>query len=232
MSSISISTYPGYPTSSAMRVYVDFTVSSAGTYDTYFHVYNVATGALVTTASGKSYTLSAGEGKGASHGDSDFYKTITGLSPYTHYYIEAYLRKSGANVVTSRSIYFKTLGSGTRPSNWSWTSTVSQGAAMSYTQSGDNIIVKPLTATEWKNFVSRIQSFASYCNVTLNSTYLSNATSGVSSGSRMTATQVNAARYLINQLSPPTAVPSSVSSGGRITAAFINGLKNSLNSIG
>ena len=107
-----------------------------------------------------------------------------------------------------------------RPKDWKWTSTVSQGSTLK------------LTATEWKNFVSRIKDFAKYKGVTLNSTQLTNATSGVATGQPMLASQAKAVRSLINQLSPPTSVPSTVSSGTSIiTASFINGLKDSLNSI-
>lgn len=118
-----------------------------------------------------------------------------------------------------------------RPENWSWVSTVSKGSEIPHSGSGSNIVVKPLTASEWLAFVERIESFYAYLNKTVDSTYLYRATNGVSSGASMTTTQANGARYLIAQLSPPTSVPSSVSSGDRITAAFINGLKNSLNSI-
>ena len=102
---------------------------------------------------------------------------------------------------------------------------------MTYTQSGTTVTVKPLTAKEWLAFMDRIKAFYSYKGRTVDSTYWNRAVNGVSSGSAMTSIQANGARYLIDQLSPPTSVPSAVSSGSTITAAFINGLKNSLNSI-
>lgn len=116
-----------------------------------------------------------------------------------------------------------------RPVNWEWTSIVAKGSGFS-NSSGVNT-VSPLTAAEWRSFISRIQAFAVYRGATLSSSYVSAATSGVAQGSPMTAVQVNAARYLINQLAPPTAVPASVTAGAVITAAFVNDLKNSLNSI-
>lgn len=143
----------------------------------------------------------------------------------------AYANAAGSYTTPTFNISSCSFAAPGRPNDWSWTSTVQRGATMAYTKSGDTIIPKPLTATEWKNFISRIQAFATACEVSLNSTYLSNATSGVSSGSPMKASQANAARNLINQLSPKTAVPNAVSSGGSITAAFINGLKDSLNSV-
>ena len=102
---------------------------------------------------------------------------------------------------------------------------------MTYTQSGTTIIVKPLTAAEWLAFMNRVKEFYTYLGKTVDSTYWNSAVNGVKSGSSMTATQVNSARYLISQLSIQTALPSAVSSGTVITAAFVNGLKDSLNSI-
>ena len=124
-----------------------------------------------------------------------------------------------------------------RPSNWSWPSNtadkpISKGFGMNFDQSGTTITPKPLTAAEWLAFMNRIKEFYAYDNgKTVNSTYWNNAVNGVKSGSPMTATQVNSARYLISQLSIQTALPSAVSSGTVITAAFVNGLKDSLNSI-
>ena len=139
---------------------------------------------------------------------------------------------SGETVTTSYEVIFYAIWVTGRPSDWSWTTTgISKGSSMAYTQSGTTITPKPLTATEWLAFMNRVKEFYKYLGKTVDSTYWNRAVNGVSSGSVMTATQVNSARYLINQLSPPTSVPSAVSSGSTITAAFINGLKNSLNSI-
>jgi hypothetical protein len=81
------------------------------------------------------------------------------------------------------------------------------------------------------NFAERINAFYIYRGLTIDSTYWYRTVNGVASGSPMTTTQANGARYLIAQLNPPVSVPAAVSTGDRITAAFINGLKNSLNSI-
>ena len=137
-----------------------------------------------------------------------------------------------SSVTTSYNITLYAIWVKARPSNWSWSTTgISKGSNMTYTQSGTTIIVKPLTAKEWLAFMNRVKEFYTYLGKTVDSTYWNRAVNGVSSGSEMTATQANGARYLISQLSPPTSVPASVSSGTVITAAFINGLKNSLNSI-
>lgn len=135
-------------------------------------------------------------------------------------------------ITTSYNVIFYAIWVKARPSNWSWSTTgISKGSSMAYTQSGTTVTPKPLTAAEWVSFMNRVKEFYTYLGKTVDSTYWSRAVNGVSSGSKMTATQANGARYLINQLSPPTSVPASVSSGTVITAAFINGLKNSLNSI-
>lgn len=135
-------------------------------------------------------------------------------------------------ITTSYNVIFYAIWVKARPSNWSWSTTgISKGSSMAYTQSGTTVTPKPLTAAEWLSFMNRVKEFYTYLGKTVDSTYWSRAVNGVSSGSKMTATQANGARYLINQLSPPTSVPASVSSGTVITAAFINGLKNSLNSI-
>ena len=135
-------------------------------------------------------------------------------------------------ITTSYNVTLYAIWKIGRPSNWSWSTTgISKGSSMAYTQSGATIIVKPLTATEWLAFMNRVKEFYTYKGKTVDSTYWHRAVNGVESGSSMTATQANGARYLISQLSPPTSVPASVSSGTVITAAFINGLKNSLNSI-
>ena len=135
-------------------------------------------------------------------------------------------------ITTSYNITFYAIWVKARPSNWSWSTTgISKGSSMAYTQSGSTITPKPLTAKEWLSFMNRVKEFYTYKGKTVDSTNWSRSVNGVSSGSEMTATQANGARYLINQLSPPTSVPASVSSGTAITAAFINGLKNSLNSM-
>ena len=137
-----------------------------------------------------------------------------------------------SSVTTSYNITLYAIWVKARPSNWSWSTTdISKGSSMAYTQSGSTITPKPLTAKEWLSFMNRVKEFYTYKGKTVDSTNWSRSVNGVSSGSEMTATQANGARYLINQLSPPTSVPASVSSGTAITAAFINGLKNSLNSI-
>ena len=132
-------------------------------------------------------------------------------------------------IATAFDITFIAYWISSRPNNWSWTSTVSNGASMPYTQTGDKTYnAKPLTATEWNNFIDRIFEFYDYKEVSY-----SGSTSGfyVTAGTKMLAETVDLARQLIAVLNPPTSLPSAISRGGKITAAYINGLKNSLNSI-
>ena len=112
-----------------------------------------------------------------------------------------------------------------RPSNWSWTSTVSKGSAIPYTRSGDVITCKPLTAAEWNSFVDRVAAFRTYLGINGDISALY-----VTKGSAMNCDVPDAMRQVIAGMNPPTAVPSGIVSGGKITAACINGLKNSLNS--
>lgn len=115
-----------------------------------------------------------------------------------------------------------------RPDDWYWTSTVAKGAEIPFTRSGNVITCKPLTASEWNDFIDRIFEFLDYTEHTV-----TGDPSGfyVTAGTAMSADTVELARRLIEVMNPPTALPSAISSGGKITAAYINGLKNSLNSI-
>lgn len=118
-----------------------------------------------------------------------------------------------------------TLGA-SRPDDWAWTSNVSKGASMPYTRSGKTITCKPLTASEWNEFVDRVAVFREYLGLSaqdLSAFY-------VSPGDAFDTEVPEAMRQFLDGMNPPTAVPSAISSGKRITAAFFNGLKNSLNS--
>lgn len=113
-----------------------------------------------------------------------------------------------------------------RPSNWSWSSTVSKGSEIPYTRNGNVVTCKPLTAAEWNGFVDRVAAFRAYLGINGDISALY-----VTKGSAMNYDVPDAMRQVIAGMNPPTAVPSGIVSGGKITAAFINGLMNSLNSI-
>lgn len=114
----------------------------------------------------------------------------------------------------------------TRPSNWSWTSTVSKGSTMPYTKSGSTVYAKPLTASEWNGFIDRIFKFFDYKGLVVSGGGASDFY--VSRGNQMYGGEIEYAQQLIDAMNPPTPTPTR---GSRITAAYVNGLKNSLNSI-
>jgi len=102
----------------------------------------------------------------------------------------------------------------TRPLNWAWTSSIVSGSAFG------------ITATEWNAFTARINLFRTQYKA-----IASYAFTTAVSGDSLTATMFNQARTAINDMIPPTAVPSAVSSGGTCFASLFIGLRNSLNSI-
>lgn len=104
-----------------------------------------------------------------------------------------------------------------RPRDWYWSSNVEKGTPLY------------LPAREWNQFIERIEEFADYKGVRLSSRYLTSASA--SSGSKMLASQGNAACYLIDQLNPSISTPYPVSAGDTITAAFFLGLRSALNSV-
>ena len=160
--------------------------------------------------------------------------TFYGLEPDTAYYIKISPRaatsgQEAMEAATTVLMYTEPEEVAGRPANWSWTSTVSKGAEIPYTQSGNTITCKPLTASEWNRFVDRVVAFAEYCGMTIPSNY--GDSWYVTKGTEMEVTEVNYMRELISLMPITVSLPSEAKAGGRITAAYINGLKNSLNSI-
>ncbi len=119
----------------------------------------------------------------------------------------------------------------TRPNNWSWTSTVSKGATIpNWTNADGKKYCKPLTATEWNNFLDRIAQFLNYKGLSFSDgSKISDFY--VTSNTEMKVDDIEMAAALIESMNPPTSVPTLPKEGSRITAAYINGLKNALNSI-
>lgn len=158
--------------------------------------------------------------------------TFSGLEPDTAYYIKISPRAATTEqeaLESATTVLMYTEPEVTeRPRNWSWTSTVSKGAEMPYTRSGNTVYVKPLMAAEWNRFIDRIMDFLEYTG----KTWSGNVSSFYATpGLPMTAEKVDYARQIIAVMNPPVALPAAIGEGGRITAAYINGLKNSLNSI-
>lgn len=156
--------------------------------------------------------------------------TFYGLEPGTPYYVKISPRAATAEQEAMESattvLMYTEDDEPVRPSDWSWTSSVSKGLAMPYTKSGTTITCKPLTASEWNGFINRIYDFLEYKGVTPS---VGASSLYVTKDTRMTAVAVDKARDLIGLMTD--SLPASASSGGGITAAYINGLKDSLNSI-
>lgn len=101
-----------------------------------------------------------------------------------------------------------------RPSNWSWSFTVSPGQPIQ------------ITADEFNNFLDRINEFREYVGLPSYGAF-----ERAYRGNKITANIVKHAVWAIGAMNPPTSTPSSPSAGDMITASFFNGLQNSLNSI-
>lgn len=98
---------------------------------------------------------------------------------------------------------------------WKWTSNVTKGAPFG------------LTAKEWNDFISYIKNYASINEISLSSTYLTDAKA--TRGNRMLESQANAMRNLLIQIG--ASPPAKVSPNSPITAAFVNGLKDAFNNL-
>lgn len=108
-----------------------------------------------------------------------------------------------------------------RPSDFTWTSTVSKGVVVA------NINGSPayLTATEWNAFTTQINLFRTYKGLSA-ITFTTAVT-----GEPMQAAQFNEARMAINDMSPASPVPDAVEKNSPILAFDINALSAALNSI-
>lgn len=107
--------------------------------------------------------------------------------------------------------YFQT-GS-VRPSNWSWSGGLVKGSPIE------------LSASEWNNFLNRINEFRVYKGLANYS-----FTSAVS-GQPMAAAQVNQARTAINGISGHGTLPTAVVLGKEVAASFFIQLASALNAI-
>jgi hypothetical protein len=108
-------------------------------------------------------------------------------------------------------VYFKS-----RPSNWSWTSTIATGCAIN------------ISAFEWNAFTSKINAFRSYLGLS------SYSFTTVYSGDAITTTICNQAHTAVSEMSgyqSTYSMPSAVTSVASLPASFFNGLKNVMNAI-
>ena len=112
-----------------------------------------------------------------------------------------------------QSIYIP-FSSSTRPSDWTWVSTVSSGSVIG------------LTAAEWTDFCSRINAFRAYKGLSqVSFTPVTRTVTPIS------ASIVTSARTAISPMVSASSLPTAVNSGDPLSAAFFNGLKNALNSV-
>ena len=101
----------------------------------------------------------------------------------------------------------------TRPSNWSWWSTISSGSTVA------------ITASEWNSFCSRINEFREYKGLT--EYYFTSAYKG----NPITAAMANQLVYAIDAIPGHGTLPGVVSSGSKMYASFFITLRNALNAI-
>ena len=127
------------------------------------------------------------------------------------YYVRVYAYDNANNISRFASVQITYVQA--RPPNWEWHTPKISGNTFS------------LTANEWNSFCTKINQFRQYKN---KSTY--NFTTATSGGI-FYAYMFNEARNAINEMSPPTSVPSIKYSGDIIYANDLNRLRDSLNSI-
>lgn len=175
-------------------------------YNTYVHL----TWTASANATGYHITWSPGSGS-ASVGavtSSDILSLTNGTS-YTFTVTPTNSAGSGGSQSVSATPHLA------RPSNFAWTVAKTSGGALT------------VTAAEWASLCSSVNSFRLYKSLTSYS--FTGVTAGVTS---ISAAIFNEVRTKINDMSPPTGLPSAVTSGvTTIAASHFNGLVSSLNSI-
>ena len=161
---------------------------------------------------------------------------ITGLTTGQRYEIKAssFFTTSGVDIESvdasgntgySSSIYV-TVGTA-RPSNWSWSYTISSGSSV-YSVVNKNIYIMPYQ--EWNSFTTRINEFRVYKSLS------SYSFTSVSSETALTTTIINQALTAIRDMSAyftgGKTVPSNRSTGDNIlVASYYLNMRDALNSI-
>ena len=142
------------------------------------------------------------------------------------------------SVSTSYDVTFYARWDSARPGNWQWSGYLYlNGAKKPYnmTAGGRPPMVKQsngtyyayyMGAAEWESFRQRVQQFADYLGVSLNSLDYNGAFA--QAGQPMTKKQARCMANLIDSLNPPQPVPALTNA---ISASFFMGLQRSLNSI-
>ena len=135
-------------------------------------------------------------------------RTFGGLMPNTSYTANVSVDGAWLGAIT-----FTTEKTDSRPSNWSWVSTVGSGKTVN------------ISAAEWNNFCARINAFRTYKDM---SNYSFTA---ATQGADISAAIVNQAWTAINAISGHGTMPSKAVSGGPMYASFFTGLASALNAI-
>jgi len=142
------------------------------------------------------------------------YGDVSGLTAGETYTFYPYAQAAnGLYYIADPSQTLTMPGGGTRPLSWAWQSNIAIGEYIN------------ISASEWGDFSDRIDEFRDYKNL------FPYGFTPISSGGSWYSYLANQAVNAINDMSPPTSVPSQVSTSDKMYASFFNGLKDSLNSI-
>ena len=142
------------------------------------------------------------------------------------------------SVSTSYDVTFYARWDSARPGNWQWSgylylngvrkpyNMTAGGRPPMVKQSNGTYYAYYMGAAEWESFRQRVQQFADYLGVSLNSLDYNGAFA--QAGQPMTKKQARCMANLIDSLNPPQPVPALTNA---ISASFFMGLQRSLNSI-
>lgn len=142
------------------------------------------------------------------------------------------------SISTSYDVTFYARWDSARPGNWQWSgylylngvkkpyNMTAGGRPPMVKQSNGTYYAYYMGAAEWESFRQRVQQFADYLGVSLNSLDYSGASA--QAGQPMTKKQARCMANLIDSLNPPQRVPALTN---EISASFFMGLQRSLNSI-
>ena len=142
------------------------------------------------------------------------------------------------SIKTSFDVTFYARWDSARPGNWQWSgylylngvkkpyNMTAGGRPPMVKQSNGTYYAYYMGAAEWESFRQRVQQFADYLGVSLNSIDYNGASA--QAGQPMTKKQARCMANLIDSLNPPQRVPALTN---EISASFFMGLQRSLNSI-
>lgn len=179
---------------------------SATGHNTYVHL------AWSASSGATGYNITWSPGSGSASVGAVTTSDILGLSNGTSYTFTVTPTNAGGSGSSQSA---SATPNNTRPSNFAW--------SVAKTSGGDLTV----TAAEWANLASSVNSFRLYSGLT--SFTFTSVTAGVTD---ISAAIYNEMRSKINDMSPPTTLPAAVTAGvTTIAASHFNGLRDSLNSI-